>query len=448
MATFFFPLLCLLLFSSVSSALNELPESGFITLPVKMDTGTKQYYTSIGIGSPRHDMNLVIDLSGGLLWYDCDSHYNSSSFHPVSCDSQTCPPTDSSCGNCDGPLKPGCTNNTCAVFFDNQFSDISFGGSLIDDLLHMPHIRVPRSFIAGCADPETFSFPIFVGISNVTKGMFGLGRTQLSLPIQLSSTYNIIPKFTLCLPSSSNKKGTGGIFIGPGPNVPVSRVSLVTHSSKHYFIDVKSINIDDKVVKFRRSLLTVDANGNGGTKISTLTPYTVLHHTIYDHFVSDFVVRATERKIKRVESVAPFGACFDANTISRSDGGPAVPTIDLVLTNVQGQDVHFSILGHNSMVRVNRDVLCLAFVDGETLSAVRLQSVLCRHRPPRSLSSVVAKQSSSNVRQSHCRSVRREAEERASPSIALSSSRSREPPSSTSVTHRSRLYVHGCTHRS
>ncbi|KAJ1428772.1 Xylanase inhibitor, C-terminal [Sesbania bispinosa] len=359
---FHFFLLCSLLFS-VSSTLNELPKSGFITLPVKMDPTTQQYYTSIGIGSPRHDMNLVIDLSGGLLWYDCDSRYNSSSFHPVSCDSQTCP-QGSSCVDCNGPLKPSCINHTCAPFFDNPFSSITFGGALIDDALHMPDIKVPRSFVADCSDPDSFSFPILVGLANVTKGMFGLGRTQLSLPIQISSTYNIIPKFTLCLPSSSNKKGTGHILIGPGPNVPagpVGRVSFRIPSSKEYFIDVKSINIDDNVVKFRRSLLTVDANGNGGTKISTLTPYTVLHHSIYNHFVIDFVKRATEIKIKRVESVAPFGACFDANTIGRSDGGPAVPTIDLVLTS---EEVHFSILGHNSMVEVSKDVLCLAFVDG------------------------------------------------------------------------------------
>ncbi|KAJ1428774.1 Xylanase inhibitor, C-terminal [Sesbania bispinosa] len=362
---YFFPLLCLLLFS-VSSALNELPKSGFITLPVKMDPTTKQYYTSIGIGSPRHDMNLVIDLSGGLLWYDCDRHYNSSSYHPVSCDSQKCP-QDSRCLNCEGPRKPGCTNHTCSLGMTNPFAEEpSFGGDLGEDLLYLPHIKVPRTFISGCSDSGIIPSPFLLGLANGTKGMLGLGRTQLSLPIQISSAYNIIPKFTLCLPSSSNKKSTGHIFIGPGPNVPagpVGRVSFgIANSFEEYFIDVKSINIDDKDVKFDRSLLTVDVFGDGGTQISSTRPYTLLHHSIYKPFIRDFVKRATARKIKRVQSVAPFGACFDAKTIRHTN---AVPAIDLVVSSSsEGVLVHFSILGHNSMVRVKKNVLCLGFVDG------------------------------------------------------------------------------------
>ena len=76
--------------------------------------------------------------------------------------------------------------------------------------------------------------------------------------------------------------------------------------------------------------------------------------------MNDFVKQAALRKIKRVTSVAPFGACFDSRTIGKTVTGPNVPTIDLVLKG----GVQWRIYGANSMVKVSKNVLCLGFVDG------------------------------------------------------------------------------------
>ncbi|XP_057431634.1 probable aspartic proteinase GIP2 [Lotus japonicus] len=359
-----FFLLCLLLFSAspTLSASNELPKTGFITLPVKKDPATNQYYTSIGIGTPNHKLNLAIDLAGEFLWYDCDTRYNSSSYLPVPCDTQKCP-QNSPCIGCNGfPTKPGCTNNTCGLSITNPFADTIFSGDMGEDLLHIPQIKVPRSFASGCADSDRFSTPLLVGLAKGTKGILGLARSQLSLPTQISSSYNVPPKFTLCLPSS-NTKGTGKIFIGgrPSSRANVARIGFALTSSEEYFINVKSIMVDDKVVNFDTSLLSLDKNGNGGTKISTLgTPYTVLHNSIYKPFVRDFVKKASDRKIKRVKSVAPFEACFDAGSIDDLDMGPAVPVIELLFDG----GLKYEMFGHNTMVEVKEKVLCLAFVDG------------------------------------------------------------------------------------
>ncbi|XP_022874136.1 basic 7S globulin-like [Olea europaea var. sylvestris] len=66
-------------------------------------------------------------------------------------------------------------------------------------------------------------------------------------------------------------------------------------------------------------------------------------------------------KIKSVDAVAPFRACFSSSTISATATGPSVPIIELVL---RGNDVSWKIYGANSMFAVNKNVICLAFVDG------------------------------------------------------------------------------------
>lgn len=191
--------------------------------------------------------------------------------------------------------------------------------------------------------------------------------------------------FSLCLPSSNsnnNKKKKeeelGVLLIGgslqdrafllttplivnpvitaPKNVIPQGDVSF------EYFIDVRSIEVGGKVVNFNTSLLSIDDEGIGGTKISsTIDAFTVLHSSIYKPLVGDFVKKAAAKKIKRVASVAPFGACFDSSTIGSSGVESVdVPTIDLA---VQGK-VKWTIHGTNSMVSVNKNVTHHRFVDG------------------------------------------------------------------------------------
>ncbi|KAI3752718.1 hypothetical protein L2E82_24754 [Cichorium intybus] len=70
----------------------------------------------------------------------------------------------------------------------------------------------------------------------------------------------------------------------------------------------------------------IEAEGYGGTTISTADPYTVLESTIYSAVVTAFV-KAMSKNVKRVPSVAPFGACFSSKNISSTLLGPAVPSI-------------------------------------------------------------------------------------------------------------------------
>ncbi|CAI8590730.1 unnamed protein product [Vicia faba] len=235
-----FFLLQLSLFSLSSLLASSQPHS-FI-LPIKKDPSTNLFYTSLGIGTPRTNFNLVIDLGGENLWYDCDTHYNSSSYTPIQCGSKQCP--EIGCIGCDGPFKPG----------------------------------------------------------------------------------------------------------------PVSVEGV---ASNEYFIDVKAVKIDGNVLNLKPSLLSLNKKGNGGTKISTITPFTELHTSVYKPFIRDFLKKASDRKLKRVKSVAPFEACFDSTSI-----GNSVPRIDLVLQ----KGVQWTIHETNLMVNVKKNVACLGIVDGGTES--------------------------------------------------------------------------------
>ncbi|XP_042521349.1 probable aspartic proteinase GIP2 [Macadamia integrifolia] len=91
-------------------------------------------------------------------------------------------------------------------------------------------------------------------------------------------------------------------------------------SSADHFVGVKSIN-----------------EGIGGTKISTVVPYTKMETSIFDSLTEAFSEAAINIfNMTRVESVPPFQLCFSSNNIGRARTGPEVPTIDLVLAERDG----------------------------------------------------------------------------------------------------------------
>lgn len=214
----------------------------------------------------------------------------------------------------------------------------------------------------------------------------------MSLPAQLSSYFEYDRKFALCL--SSSTKSSGAVFFGDGPYMLLPNVDassslsytpliinsvtgggFVGDASPQYFIGVKSIKINDKRVNFNESLLSFNAEGEGGTIISTTNPYTVLETSIYSAIVAAFV-KAMPKNVERVANVSPFGACFSSKNIGSTRVGPAVPAIDLVL---ESKNV-WKIFGANSMVAVSKDVSCLGFVEARTDFAPTIPVIIGGHQ--------------------------------------------------------------------
>lgn len=366
----------------------KLPKHTSIHFPIRKNQTSLQYYTTFEAGNPqsRTKVDALIDLGAQAVWFDCTS-YVSSSYKRAACGSNRCKKAlGSVCVGCNSAPRPGCSNNTCGVFAFNPLTEYLTAQELGEDTIRVtssnglsiqPNYDAPKIQFS-CADSG-----IVEGLpGDKTKGLVGLARTHVSLVSQVSSVFGLAKKFALCIPSSSDK-GLGDIFIGGGPYYmppstedqslslvstllvtnPVSTAPISSEGevSNEYFINVKDIQIDGKRVAFNSSLLSIDKNGVGGTKISTTVPYTTLHSVIYKRLVKDFVKAAAVDNIKRVASVAPFGACFDAKTAPKTLTGPAVPDIDLVL---EGKTIRFRLYGSNSMVEVKKNVICLAFVDG------------------------------------------------------------------------------------
>nr|GEW05733.1 basic 7S globulin-like [Tanacetum cinerariifolium] len=221
--------------------------------------------------------------------------------------------------------------------------------------------------------------PDMVTCVSLSKGM---GRYQVS------KVYGSSQVFALCLPSCQNTTTSGVAFFNThGPYYFTSGVDLSSHliytplivnpigftiityynyPSAEYFIGLTSIKINDKQVDINPFLLTIDNDGFGGTRLSTITPYTILHTSIYRPFIQLFIneSRALNLTIS-INPVSPFEVCFNASDVHETWFGPEVPVIDLVM---HSEDVFWKVYGWNTMVKVvdeiGESLWCLGFVDG------------------------------------------------------------------------------------
>ncbi|KAJ4895202.1 Eukaryotic aspartyl protease family protein [Raphanus sativus] len=374
-----FSVLFLFIFSFSSAQPSFRPRA--LLLPVTKDKSTLQYTTFINQRTPLVAASVVFDLGGRNLWVDCDKDYVSTTYRSPRCNSAVCSRTGSTaCGTCFSPPRPGCSNNTCSLIPDNTVTGTATSGEVATDIVSIQSTdgrnpgRVAKipNLIFGCG--ATF---LLKGLAAGTVGMAGMGRHNIGLPSQFAAAFSFKRKFAVCLTS-----GRGVAFFGNGPYVflpgiqisrlqttqllinPVSTASAYSQGEKstEYFVGVTDIRIADKSVPINKTLLKIDGTtGVGGTKISTVDPYTVMETSIFKAFTSAFVRAAAARNITRVPSVKPFGACFSTENVFGTRVGYAVPDIQLVF---QSNDVVWRIFGANSMVSVSREVICLGFVDG------------------------------------------------------------------------------------
>lgn len=348
-----------------------------LVLPLTKHPSTLQYITKLGQRTPLVSLPLVVDIGGQFLWNDCETDFVSSSYNTVQCKTDACSRAGSKeCGFCFRPVGPGCGNNSCKVWPYNPVKFFLTNGDLIQDVVVLQStdgsnpgrfVKVSK-FITGCTGTNFLE-----KLADGVKGMAGLGRGNTAMSSQLADAFSFPRKFAVCL----GEKGV--VIFGDGPyrflpDKSVDYAKSLTYTpllinkvrtginedpSPEYFIGVKSIKMNNKQLNVNTTLLKINSEGYGGTKISSTDPYTVLESSIYAAITTAF--RKEMARFQTVAPVAPFKLCYNSTQIQYNQQGPEVPWIDLVL---QSSKVYWRIYGSNSMVQVRKDVLCLGFIDG------------------------------------------------------------------------------------
>ncbi|KAI3900911.1 hypothetical protein MKW98_026478 [Papaver atlanticum] len=318
-SSFFAILLLSFFFLSASSAQpsSSSRPSGLVFSVIR-DPSTLQYLTKISLG--KVPINVVVDLGRKSSWI---------------CSSQGCASTSGDVTVQTNNLKDG-------------------------DWVSGPNVTA-RGISLGCES----NTGVLRGLAKGAEGIAGLGRSGFSLASQFSAAFRFPQKFALDLSSTSE----GSMYFGDGPytnqqsRFPLAYTPLITNSyfPSDYFVDVKSIEIDNANVTYDKGLLSINnKNGVGGTKFSTLVPYTTMETSIYKAFTNLYINRAQAMNISAVAPAWPFHACFSASTIENRPDGLVVPKILLGLSN----NVKWMIGSGNSLKLVKKNVYCLAFVDG------------------------------------------------------------------------------------
>ncbi|KAI9195524.1 hypothetical protein LWI28_015735 [Acer negundo] len=361
------------------------PKAGL--LPVSKDPSTLQYITRLNIGTPSVPKTLVVDLGGRYTWIDCTNGYNSSTYKPGICGSAPCSLAKSS---------GACTRdkiNICYLIPENTVTgNIDLFGEVAMDKISLqstdgskpgPLNSVP-DFIFSCARDHKLVFDLARG----AKGMLALGRNSVGLPTQLASFFGggLRRKFAICLPSKP--KTNGVIFLGDSPYIfyrsynesktidvssrftytklyinPVSTAGAYTRGeqSTEYFVGVNSITVERKPIRINSTLLSINNKGFGGTKLSTVRPYTVVESSIYRALVKAFDEAIIPVwNVSKVKPVKPFNDCYTVGNMGMTPLGIGAPDIAFVFEN----NVKWEIYGANSMVEISHNVYCLGFLDG------------------------------------------------------------------------------------
>uniref|UniRef100_A0A0D3EE56 Peptidase A1 domain-containing protein n=1 Tax=Brassica oleracea var. oleracea TaxID=109376 RepID=A0A0D3EE56_BRAOL len=257
----------LIIFISMFAAISEAQ----YLLPITKNETTKQYYTTINIGSAANSpVNLLLDIGTDLSWLNCRKIKSLSSLHLVPCQSPTCKSIPSNA--CDGKH---CLYLQQSPFVKNH--TVSTVDRVVQDKATISTKVSFRPFTFSCVAQTHIQ-----GLSPPIAGVLGLSPGEFPFWRQVTRAFNIIPRFAICLPSSGN----GNFFIGGGGFGVSMTLTPLKIVGSDYLISPTSIYVDGIPLSLNPSLL------ESGAKLSTVVPYTVLQTDIYNALASAFTRKA------------------------------------------------------------------------------------------------------------------------------------------------------------
>ncbi|EFH46736.1 predicted protein, partial [Arabidopsis lyrata subsp. lyrata] len=223
---------------------------GAFSFPVERGTNpiSRIYYTTLQIGTPPREFNVVIDTGSDVLWVSCISCVgcplqNVTFFDPGASSSAVklaC--SDKRCFS-DLHKKSGCS----PLEYKVEYSDGSFtSGYYISDLISFETVmssnltvKSSAPFVFGCSN-------LHAGLISLPEtsihGIVGLGKGRLLVVSQLSSQRLAPEVFSLCL--SGGQEGGGVIILGEN-RLPNTVYTPLVRSQTHYNVNLKTFAVND-----------------------------------------------------------------------------------------------------------------------------------------------------------------------------------------------------------
>ncbi|KAM3684689.1 hypothetical protein ACB098_11G065600 [Castanea mollissima] len=323
-------------------------------------SGSGEYFTRIGVGTPPKYAYMVLDTGSDVVWIQCSpckkcysqsdpvfDPKKSRSFNGISCTSPLCRKLDS----------PGCNPQRQACLYQVSYGDGSITeGDFSTETLTFRGTKVPRVALGCGHDNEG----LFVGAA----GLLGLGRGRLSFPTQAGRRFN--RKFSYCLVdrSASTSSKPSSIVFGDAAVSRTARFTPLLFNPKldtFYYLEMLGISVGGARVRgVTPSLFKLDPAGNGGVIIDSGTSVTRLTRPAYLAFRDAF--RAGARNLKRAPEFSLFDTCFDLS-------GKTEVKVPTVVLHFRGADV--SLPATNYLIPVdNSGTFCFAFA--ATLSGLSI----------------------------------------------------------------------------
>ncbi|XVF86042.1 hypothetical protein PTKIN_Ptkin17bG0169000 [Pterospermum kingtungense] len=273
--------------------------------------GSGEYFSRVGIGKPPNQVYMVVDTGSDINWVQCapcaDCYQqadpifepaSSSSYSPLTCETQQCKYLDTS----------ECRNDTC--LYEVSYGDGSYTvGDFVTETITVGSDSV-KNVAIGCGHNNE---GLFVGAA----GLLGLGGGPLSFSSQLNAS-----SFSYCLVDRDSDSTSTLDFDSALPPNAITAPLLRNHQlDTFYYLGLTGISVGGELLPVPESAFQMDESGNGGIIIDSGTAVTRLQSDTYE-VLRDAFVKGT-KNLPSTDSVSLFDTCYDLSKKSSVD----VPTV-------------------------------------------------------------------------------------------------------------------------
>ncbi|XP_009356391.2 protein ASPARTIC PROTEASE IN GUARD CELL 1-like [Pyrus x bretschneideri] len=264
--------------------------------------GSGEYFSRVGIGKPPSQAYVVLDTGSDVSWVQCapcaDCYQqadpifepaSSTSFSPLSCESQQCKSLDVF----------DCRNETC--LYEVAYGDGSYTvGDFVTETISFGGVSA-KEIAIGCGHTNE---GLFVGAA----GLLGLGGGSLSFPSQLNAT-----SFSYCLVDRDSDSASTLDFNSPlSPNAVTAPLRRNPQLDTFHYVGLTGLSVGGELLPIPESAFQIDESGNGGIIIDSGTAVTRLQTDTYN-VLRDAFMKGT-KDLPFTKGAALFDACYDLSS--------------------------------------------------------------------------------------------------------------------------------------